>query len=194
MQSRRPLFALSLIIAVALAHASRASGQDYPFPSDDVPGMKSPGTATTLSLLGTVAPLGLTMAGVGQAEGAPAWLLLGGLVVGPSLGYFYAGDTKGALKGLGLRTAVLGATMGTVAAICSSGCSIWGDDNGSLAAAGIVALAGLATTTVFAIRDIARADDTVRARNERIALAAVSVDVSYVPEVRAPGVVFTLRR
>lgn len=194
MRSRGRLFALSLIIALALAHASRASGQDHPLPTDELPGMKSPGTATVFSLTGTVVPIGVAVAGADQDGGAAGWLMLGGLLAGPSLGYLYAGDTKGALTGFGLRTAVLGATIGAVAGICSSGCGFWGETNGATDAAVVVALVGFATTLGLGIRDIIRADDRVKARNAAIARTAVSFGVSYVPEVQAPGVVLTLRR
>jgi hypothetical protein len=124
MRSRGRLFALSLSIALALAHASRASSQGYPIPAGDLPGMRSPGTATVLSLAGMVVPIGIAIADADQAGKAAPWLMLGGVLAGPSLGYAYAGDIKGALKGLGLRTAVLGVRIGAVAGICSSGCDI----------------------------------------------------------------------
>lgn len=201
MRLRGLIFALSLIIAGALAHASGASSQDYPFPEDqppggrDVPGMKSPGLATTLSLLGTLAPIGASYAVGGDGGGLSAALLLGGALVGPSLGYFYAGEAGQGLKGLGLRTLALGATIGLTAAVCTAGCDfIWGSDDEGLAAAVLISIAGLATTGVLAGRDIARVDDAVRAHNERVMQSAVSVGLTYVPEARAPGIVLTLRR
>src|SRR6266550_4057581 len=56
---------------------------------------KSPGTAVALSLASTVAPMGAGLA-AGNATGA--WLFLGGLVIGPSVGHFYAGQV---VRGVG---------------------------------------------------------------------------------------------
>ena len=156
---------------------------------------KSPGTALTLSALATVVPMGVAFSGAAGEGVLPAGLALGGLILGPSFGYLYAGETGHALKGIGLRAVVLGATIGATTAICTAGeCNIFGDDDGSLAAALIVALAGFVTTSVLAIRDIGRVDDRVRARNERIARSALSVRVTYLPETRAPAILVTLRR
>jgi hypothetical protein len=194
MRSSRWLFGLCISIAVALTPASPASTQEYQFPDDDIPGMKSPGMATTLSLLGTIVPIGTSFAfGEGQ-EGLASVLFLGGLLVGPSLGYFYAGEMGSAFKGIGLRTAVLGATVGLAAAVCSGGCDIvFGSDDGADAAVAIL-LGGLVATGILAGRDVARVDNSVRARNERIVRSAVSIGLQYVPEARAPGLVLTLRR
>ena len=108
--SRRLSGICTMIITVTLAPASRASGQDYPFPTNDLPGpnalpgMKSPGTATTLSLLGTVVPMGLAVSGVaGDTGWGRAGLMLGGWLLGPSLGYVYAGDAGHGLKGMAAR-------------------------------------------------------------------------------------------
>jgi len=194
MRSSRRLFGLCISIAVTLTPASPASTQEYQFPEDDIPGMKSPGMATALSLLGTVIPIGASFVVDGEDSGALAGsLFLGGALVGPALGYSYAGETGSAFKGIGLRTAVLGATVGLAAAICSGGCDIvFGSDGGADAAVAII-LGGLVATGILAGRDIARVDDAVRARNERIARSAVSIGLQYVPEARAPGLVLTLR-
>jgi hypothetical protein len=194
MYSSQRLLGVCIVIAMAQIPAAPASSQEYQFPADDIPGMKSPGMATALSLVGTIVPIGASFAlGEGQ-EGLAAGLFLGGLLAGPSLGYLYAGETGSAFKTIGLRTAVLGATIGLAAAACSAGCDIFGPDDDGWAAAGLIALGGTAVTAFLAGRDIARADNAVRARNERVARSAVSIGLQYVPEARAPGLVLTLRR
>jgi len=171
------------ICVLAAGTASPSFAQDQ-----EPPSAKSPGTALALSALGTVVPIALS---VTAGDGGAAWgLSLGGLVLGPSLGYLYAGETGPALKGIGLRTAVLAATVGAIAAICNTDCS-WAD---ALVTVPLVAGAGVATTTVLAIVDIVRVDDRVRARNERIASSQLPLRLTYLPETRSLGLLFTLRR
>lgn len=68
---------------------------------------KSPTTGLLLSLGSTTVPMGLGIVG-GSTGGA--WLFLGGIVVGPSVGHFYAGQVTRGLATTGLRAA--GAAVG----------------------------------------------------------------------------------
>lgn len=194
MYSSRRLLGACSIIAMALTLASPASSQEYQLPDGDIPGMNSPGTATALSLLGTIVPIGASFALGEGSGGLAAGLFFGGFLIGPSLGYLYAGETGAAFSGMGTRTLMLGATLAGMAASCAAGCDIFGPDDDGWALAGVVGIVGLAATSFVAGRAIARVDDAVRARNERIAGAAVSVGLTYVPEARGPGLVLTLRR
>ncbi len=74
------------------------------------PTWKSPGTALLLSAASTTGPI---LAGVAIGNGTGAGLFLTGLIVGPSVGHFYAGQA-----GRGLGTIVLRAG-GTVAGLYS---------------------------------------------------------------------------
>lgn len=65
---------------------------------DSVPTRKSPGGAFALSLGSTAVPMAVGVA----AGGGGGWVFLGGLVVGPSVGHFYAG-----MVGRGLGTVAL---------------------------------------------------------------------------------------
>jgi hypothetical protein len=180
MRSYRSAFGVGVL---AVAIASPLSAQ--------APGSyraRSPGTALAMSAFGTLVPIGLVVGGAAGDQGGG--LLLGGLLLGPSLGYLYGGETGRGLKGIGVRAGVLAVTGLAAAGICSSGCDFWGDDNGAVGAAAVVLL-GLVTTSVLAIRDVVRVDDAIRTRNEKRALA---VRLTYSPELRAPGVLLTLRR
>ena len=67
---------------------------------DSVPSRKSPGGAFALSLGSTAIPMAVGVAAGGGGGGG--WVFLGGVVVGPSVGHFYAG-----MVGRGLGTVAL---------------------------------------------------------------------------------------
>jgi len=75
---------------------------------------KSPSTALLLSLGSTTVPMG---SGVLMSTSAGAWVFLSGIVVGPSVGHFYAGQTA---RGLG--TAALRAGGAALAISSLVGC------------------------------------------------------------------------
>jgi hypothetical protein len=63
---------------------------------------KSPGTAFALSFFSTGVPIAV---GAGMGNGGGAGVFLGGVVVGPSVGHFYAGQVTRGLVTAGLRGA-----------------------------------------------------------------------------------------
>jgi hypothetical protein len=63
---------------------------------------KSPGTAFALSFFSTAVPVAV---GAGMGNGGGAGVFLGGVVVGPSVGHFYAGQVTRGLVTAGLRGA-----------------------------------------------------------------------------------------
>jgi hypothetical protein len=149
-------------------------------------GARSPEVARTLSFLGTAVPVAVTLAGGSDAMIAP------GILLGPLAGYVYAGEAGRGLEQVVVRVGVIGGTVALVMAICSAGCDIiWGDDNGALWVAGLVALSGMVGTTVMAAYDIGRVGRVVRERNER--LAAVAVRPVVRPADRAAGLVVSWR-
>jgi hypothetical protein len=180
MRARKTLVILYILFFVA---TPPANAQDLA-----PPGLRSPQAALLLSTFGTVVPVGLSMAGVGQEGGTAQMVLaLSGLIVGPSLGYWYAGEVQGALKGIGLRTLSVGVGFGVALAACSVGCDIWGSDTDGWILAGIAAGVGAVMATVLAVNDIVRVDDRVRARNQRIKGTSIDLGVAYVPETSSPG-------
>jgi hypothetical protein len=66
------------------------------------PSRKSPSTGLLLSLGSTAIPMGT---GVLMQSNGGAWVFLSGIVVGPSVGHFYAGQVVRGLGTAGLRAA-----------------------------------------------------------------------------------------
>ena len=128
----------------------RASSAAYGLPSDSM--------ATALSVIGTAAAV------AGMFSGS-AWFALGGLAVGPSLGFLYGGCWGRGLLTAGLR---FGATMGFVAIAMAD------DDVGEGAvSAWLVGMAG------SAILDMATVGRAVRRQNQaRLARRGLQVDLS----------------
>lgn len=173
--------------------------------------LMSEGTATQLSVFGTLIPIGLgafiassrhgrehqfqyvrewsvDTVTVTHYEGPnqtlPKILISSGLIIGPSLGYFYAGRPGRAFAGMGLRTAIgFGALIGAFAT-CGWGC---GPGEGAYNAAwGIMALGG-AVVVGSAIHDISKVDDAVRAQNQKRENPRLSVIPEYFPGHKAIG-------
>ena len=144
--------------------------------------------ARRLSILGTVVPRA-----AGFAIGEPALVVYGGLLLGPVLGYVYAGEARRGMAQAGIRAAVLVGTVAVVVGICAVGdCNLYGGSSGgALPLAVAVVVAGGVYTIVLAVRDINQVDDRVRARNQR--LGAVSVQPTYFPESRTAGLLVTWR-
>jgi len=141
-------------------------------------GAKSEGIAVGASLLGTVVP---TVVGI-QAGGGP--FLFYGIFLGPSTGYFYAGNAGrgfgGAVLRFGIATA---AALGAVAA-CGSNW-IWSCDDPGLS--NTIALTGLGLMAVSAIYDIAGAGNAARHWNEAHAAGPVSIMPRVDVDRRAAG-------
>jgi len=140
----------------------------------DVPAFKSEGTATLLSLAGTVVPmtLGMVLAyagGGGAGSGLGLALFSYGFYLGPATGYWYTGASGAAWKGVGVRVGISVITVAATAALCSGGgCGIFDEQNGAATAAGIVGLAALGATAYSLIRDIAGVDGHVRRHNAEV--------------------------
>jgi len=150
------------------------------------------------SLLGTLIPVGLGWAMMASAydnsgldENTAAGTVgalsfTAGLLVGPSLGYFYAGQSGRAWRGVGLRVLGLGAAV--VAAAASWDC--YGDECDT---AGVVALLGSAVTLGSAIYDIATVRGAVRRSNDEARGVSVSVAPTYSSRRHAAGVSVQLK-
>jgi len=152
----------------------------------------SESVALNRSLWGTIVPIGLGLAmaassgnegpnGSGEIGALGFVAFTGGLVVGPSLGYFYAGQRRRAWRGLGLRILGYGALFGAVAA--SWDC--YGDECRAGAALAVV---GSAMTLGSAIYDIASVRGAVRRRNEAAEGRSVRVAPMYSSRRHTAGV------
>ena len=146
-------------------------------------GMKSPGRAFLYSFFGTAIPVGI---GGGTALGknelsAGALVAIGGGVVGPSLGHFYAQRYGRAIRGIVVRGAAAGIAAGV--AVSSSSSSSEPNESGAVLFVGS-ALLGI----VFLVADIAGAPHSARVHNEKVAGARVSAAPFAGPIAGAPGV------
>lgn len=117
-------FLVPLVIA-----ATAASAHAQPADATDVPGEKSPGLALGLSLLGTGAGVAALFAASNVDDGELVGTLgIAALVVGPSLGDFYAGEPDRAVRHAAIRLGAV-ATMGAGLALFFSSPCAFGSEN-----------------------------------------------------------------
>ena len=172
---RSALVALALALVTALGVPGVVRAQDNPTPDtvmaplNDVPGLKSEGTASLLSLAGTLLPIGLgvAMTASDDQSAAGALLISTGLYFGPAAGYWYGGASGRGWKGVGIRFGTAFAAVLAIGVICASRTCVFGDvDDGTIAAAVIVALGASVAIVGSAIYDIANVDRHVRNYNQ----------------------------
>ena len=188
------LFLLATFVALdrpEVAHSQDTAVASRPsLEAEQIPGMKSEGTATLLSIVGTVVPtgLGILLASAsedgGDGSGLAAVLVSYGIYFGPATGYWYAGASSPGWKGTGIRLGISLATVAAVAAICSGdNCDIFGDGNGATTAAGIAGLVGLGTIVYSVIHDFASVDGHVRQHNADLSARHAGSRLSITPVV-----------
>lgn len=167
------------LIAVSLVScAPRARAQEFPASADSLRGMKSGSTAFLLSFLGTAVPIGSAVLAASRAQdGSAGALILGGYMLGPSLGHFYAGRPGRAFAGIGIRTIAL---IGLGAAIVAT----WNNDNSAGDALGG---ASVALGTIFALADIVDASRSARLHNEKVPRNRLTITPAAIGSMRAPG-------
>jgi hypothetical protein len=174
----KTLVTLTLLTAfLPLAVATQAKDRGY---SNLTFQPKSEGAALCWSLLGTVVPVVGTSVAGGEFVLATA-----GIFVGPSLGYFYGGETARGLKGIAIRGCVatasllIGAELGLEFDIFGTGDA---DDDGW-------AIVGLGAGFVMghAIYDIAKVKSTVRKHNEKLRARSLGIVPTYSPNSDAAG-------
>ncbi len=133
-------------------------------PSPLAPSLKSGKTALLLSLLGTAVPLAATLPFIWESSGTSlahtsAVVGVGAIVIGPSLGHFYAGRPGRAFGGIGLR--VLAGAGVAVAGLGS------GAEGGATSGQAALGVAGAIVGAASAIWDIASAPHSARVHNDR---------------------------
>lgn len=124
------------------------------------PGSKSESSAFLYSFLGTAVPVGAgaivtTSSKAHGDDAAPALLILGGFLMGPSFGHFYAGKSGSALAGIGIRAASI---LGMAVAVGAS----WNHES---TGADVLAGVSLGIGAGSAIFDIATAGKSARRHN-----------------------------
>ncbi len=129
------------------------------------PGRKSAETAGALSFFSTAAPIGAAI-WLGNMDGVhddvPPWMAVGGLILGPSAGYYYAGMTKRGLIGIGIRTTLLVGTAVAVELAEKENCGWEGCRNESVPT---IVLIGTGTLLVATMADIILVQEYVKKRN-----------------------------
>ena len=177
---------LLVVFAMFLVQTASSHAQDYYRP-------KSENAALALSLFGTILPVGtgimLEMDDTKEPD-FPFWLAAGGLVVGPSLGYFYGGVERRAWKGIALRTMVACGTLFIVALI-PDGVSVKGHFNSvrrEESSSDVILLAvGFGVVTISALTDIFSVSNQVRKRNQKLWYGDFVVLPAYFPKYQATG-------
>ncbi len=164
-------------IALVLGDSMAVSAES----GEEAPGLRSKKTALLWSLLGTALPTAASAPLVWKARGAPdgaAIILVGALIIGPSLGHFYAARPGPAFAGIGIRALAGGAVaVGGLAAGSEQGAT-----SGSNAMAAIGAIVGGASL----VWDILRAPHSAQVHNDKVRRGQVGILIT--PSISAAGV------
>jgi hypothetical protein len=127
-----------------------------------MPSVKSPGTAFMLSFAATAIPFAIA-AKTGDGGASAGGLVLFSMIVGPSIGHFYAGQSGRAFAGIGVRVGILALTAG--AAAQSGGC------NGDFICIPPAVIIGGLAEGVAMIADIVTAPHSANLTNEKRVMA-----------------------
>lgn len=176
------LIVVSLASIDAPAYGSVPSGDRLASSNlSHVVGAKPPGRALLYSFLGTAIPVGVgTATALGKNElGAGALVALGGGVVGPALGHFYANRSGRAIRGILIRGAAAG--IGGVALTSASR----SDDSEPGEAWVFLACAVVGAGSLIA--DVAGAPGSARTYNEEPVRTRIGVTPFAGSVVGAPG-------
>jgi hypothetical protein len=172
------------LVVVALLATTPAAAQEPVAGSSP----KSGATAIGISLIATVVPTALGFAA--DHGSARPWLLLYGLYLGPSTGYFYVGRPWRVVGGGMVRFGISVATAAGIATSCG-GDWLWGcEDEG---AANAVAFIGLSAYAASAIYDIATVGSAVTKWNAERQPPRFSVTPQIHPTQRSGGVAVQVR-
>lgn len=115
------------------------------------------------------------------AEGAQIALISGGLLLGPTVGYWTGGAAERGWKGLRFRGIVAGAAAAAITGICAAGdCNLFGTDETAVGSVIVVGLLGAGAIAVSSVIDIAEVPGHVRranqvGRNEGVSLSLAPV-------------------
>jgi len=151
---------LILIGCLAAAQPARPSAE-----------YKSPTTALSASAGATMFPIALALTGAAGENGF--WLLLGGAVIGPSLGHFYAGNTERGVLGIVIR----GAATYVVGSQLIAGL----DEDPSTRYQSSILVLGVLAGIGSAVIDIGTAPLSAREHNRRLEQARLSLGPAVSP-------------
>jgi hypothetical protein len=145
---------------------------------EEPPGIKSETSALLFSALGTAtaaacAPLVFESTG----SDAAGFILVGALILGPSLGHFYAERPGPAFGGIAIRL-LAGAGV-------AYGALVDGSDGGATSTSNAIAAAGVIVGGASILWDIARAPHSARAHNDQVRQGRMSFGIT--PSMGAAG-------
>ena len=168
------LLAVAVIAAPAIAAAQPGMTEPRPQPGPPVADDgddKSPGLALSLSLLGTAASYATLIAAADTESDGLTLLGLGGIVIAPSLGHFYAGEVGRGVTHSLIRVGA-GGLIVVGAVVAFDDC--WGDEGDCGSSGPAIMIAGLVlggASTLYSIIDSpAAASRHNQARRRRFAL------------------------
>jgi hypothetical protein len=151
---------------------------------------KSPAKARSFSALGTVAPIGIGVLSAVSGNGAGSVILIGGgIILGPSAGYFYGGVGRRGWQGAAIRFCATG--LATYSLEQSISASLRSDDDNAGDLWGLVFLGASVVLVADIIYDISAVNDHVRSRNEKLfgkGQSAISIYPEYFADSGASGI------
>jgi hypothetical protein len=169
-----------LMLSLLVAPSRAQEGQDQP--NADVK-LKSESTAVMLSAVGTLVPLALASlrsSSPRHESDASDAVLAVSMLVGPSLGYFYAGLVGRGFGGLGVRAIGLAGLIG--------GLSLLLDDMNKKPALGVpLLLAGGVLFFGSMFYDLAKVRKAVRRHNSRLQGVSLNVAPVLAPKSKTVG-------
>jgi hypothetical protein len=152
---------------------------------------KSEAQAFRWSLFGTLVPISAGLVMAASASGSdedpviPLTLMGSGLIIGPSLGYFYGGLDDRGMKGMVIRFGIETAVVGVSLIVLSS---VKGDFLDNVVAAVAVLGAGQALVLAHGIYDIAKVKGEVRKCNQSFKGTALILSPKFFPNSKIPGI------
>jgi hypothetical protein len=143
-----------------------------------MPEDRNPATALSLSVLGTASGLGLMAAGASTDSGGVTLLGFATILVGPSMGHFYAGEHGRGLALTGIRAAGAGVVVGGAFWLLIDCVAFLGTEcKGGTGPAIMMATGSAVVTgaTLYSIYDAPRAARRQNARGRRLVLTPAPV-------------------
>ena len=172
-----------LFFALALpAPAQEGRGQAPP-----VVKPKSENKAFTLSLVGSLVPWALSVSTVLLADDASntakvtmSVLSLSTLLVGPAMGYFYAGLKHRAWSGIGIRA------LGVAAAVAGTAIA-YSEETDSPGLAAALLIGGGIVALYSSVYDVVHVKKAVREQNQKVGGASLNITPIVLPKSKTLG-------
>ena len=181
---------VGLVLAVLLFSTTSSWGLDDSTQQILSVKEKNPKTAFLLTLVGTAVPLAAAAAGA-AGSGDFAGIGMAGLLVGPSLGYFYGGLLWRGLLGIGIRAIGEGIILIAGLGVWTESWG-WDDEGVDVEKWEAVALVGAGIVLASAIWDLAGIKGAINKRNLRARERALSFSPLINPRTKTVGLTLRL--